>query len=38
MPTERRKYLPVSIEAHHGLADGIHIAQYLEEFQKQLDL
>ncbi|MGH1516890.1 CatA-like O-acetyltransferase [Chryseobacterium sp. JK1] len=32
-----RKYLPVSIEAHHGLADGIHIAQYLEEFQKQLD-
>ncbi|MFZ4928383.1 CatA-like O-acetyltransferase [Chryseobacterium sp. Mn2064] len=32
-----RKYLPVSIEAHHGLADGIHITQYLEEFQKQLD-
>lgn len=33
-----RKYLPVSIEAHHGLADGIHIAQYLKEFQRQLDL
>lgn len=33
-----RKYLPVSVEAHHGLADGIHIAQYLEEFQKQLAL
>lgn len=32
-----RKYLPVSVEAHHGLADGIHIAKYLEEFQKQLN-
>lgn len=32
-----KKYLPVSIEAHHGLADGIHIARYLEEFQKQLN-
>ncbi|MGU3375195.1 CatA-like O-acetyltransferase [Chryseobacterium sp. M5A1_1a] len=35
---EGRKYLPVSIEAHHGLADGIHIAKYLAEFQRQLDL
>lgn len=34
---EGRKYLPVSIEAHHGLADGIHIARYLEEFQKELE-
>ncbi|REC49975.1 chloramphenicol acetyltransferase [Chryseobacterium pennipullorum] len=34
---EGRKYLPVSIEAHHGLADGIHIARYLEEFQKELN-
>lgn len=32
-----KKYLPVSIEAHHGLADGFHLAQYLEEFQRQLD-
>lgn len=32
-----RKYLPLSVEAHHGLADGIHIAKYLEEFQRQLD-
>ncbi len=29
-------YLPVSVEAHHGLADGFHLAKYLEEFQKQL--
>ena len=32
-----KKYLPVSIEAHHGLVDGYHIAQYLAEFQKQLN-
>lgn len=32
-----KKYLPVSVEAHHGLADGLHLARYLEEFQKQLD-
>lgn len=32
-----RKYLPVSIEAHHGLADGLHLSQYLEEFQRQLN-
>lgn len=34
---ESRKYLPVSIEAHHGLADGFHLSKYLEEFQRQLD-
>lgn len=33
-----RKYMPVSIEAHHGLADGLHLGKYLEEFQKQLDI
>ncbi|KFF12096.1 chloramphenicol acetyltransferase [Chryseobacterium soli] len=33
-----KKYLPVSVEAHHGLADGLHLAQYLEEFQRQLDM
>lgn len=32
-----KKCLPVSIEAHHGLVDGFHLAKYLEEFQKQLD-
>ncbi|MDC6388058.1 hypothetical protein PP182_05170 [Maribacter sp. PR1] len=30
--------LPVSIEAHHGLVDGIHIAKYLSEFQNQLNI
>lgn len=32
-----KKYLPVSVEAHHGLADGLHLSQYFNEFQKQLD-
>ena len=37
--TERndKKFLPISIEAHHGLVDGFHLAKYLTEFQKQLD-
>ena len=33
---EGKKHLPISIEAHHGLVDGVHIAKYLEEFQFQL--
>lgn len=33
-----RMKLPVSIEAHHGLADGLHLSLYLEEFQRQLDI
>ena len=33
-----KKMMPVSIEAHHGLADGLHLAKYIEEFQKQLNL
>ncbi|AWM12610.1 chloramphenicol acetyltransferase [Flavobacterium sp. NRK F10] len=31
------KFLPISIEAHHGLMDGFHIAQYLEKFQHFLN-
>lgn len=33
---EGKIFLPVSVEAHHGLVDGLHIARYLEEFEKQL--
>ena len=33
---EGKKYLPVSIEAHHGLVDGLHISKYLTEFQRLL--
>lgn len=33
-----RKMMPVSVEVHHGLMDGLHIAKYLEAFQSQLNL
>lgn len=33
---DNRKYLPVSIEAHHGLADGQHLANYLSLFEAEL--
>ena len=33
-----RKMLPISIEAHHGLMDGFHLAKYLEAFQNELNL
>ncbi len=34
---EQKKFLPVSIEAHHGLADGFHLSKYLEEFRQLLN-
>jgi len=34
---EGKKMMPVSIEAHHGLADGLHLAKYFEAFQKELN-
>lgn len=32
-----RKMMPISVEAHHALMDGRHIAMYLEAFQKELN-
>lgn len=29
--------MPVSIHVHHGLVDGLHVAQFVEEFQLLLD-
>ena len=29
--------MPVSIEVHHALADGLHVGRYLERFQELLD-
>ncbi len=29
--------LPVAINVHHGLCDGYHVGQYLEEFQRLLN-
>lgn len=28
-----QKFMPISIEAHHGLMDGSHISEYLEKFE-----
>lgn len=32
-----KMYMPVSVEANHGFVDGIHLAKYLEEFEKELN-
>lgn len=32
-----RRTMPVSIHAHHALADGLHVAQFVERFQNSLD-
>jgi chloramphenicol O-acetyltransferase type A len=32
-----RRTMPVSIHAHHALADGLHVAQFVEHFQAALD-
>jgi chloramphenicol O-acetyltransferase type A len=32
-----RRTMPVSIHVHHALADGLHVAQFVEQFQKLLD-
>src|SRR5882762_9087174 len=34
---EGRCTMPVSIHVHHALADGLHVAQFIEKFQKFLD-
>lgn len=33
-----RKMMPISVEGHHGLMDGRHIAAYLDKFQELLNL
>lgn len=35
--SEGRMMLPHSVEAHHALADGLHIGRYFEKFQELLD-
>lgn len=32
-----RKWLPISIEAHHGLADGRHLGLYFQKFQELMN-
>lgn len=33
-----KKIMAVSIHMHHGLADGLHVGQFVERFQKALNL
>ena len=35
-PQNDKMYMPVSVEANHGFVDGLHLANYLEEFEKEL--
>lgn len=32
-----RRTMPVSIHVHHALTDGLHVAQFVDQFQKLLD-
>lgn len=32
-----RKLMPVSVEVHHGVMDGIHVGRFFERFQAGLD-
>lgn len=34
--TDGRRSMPVSIHAHHALADGLHVAQFVDHFEKLL--
>lgn len=34
---DEQKIMPVSINVHHGLADGLHVANYLNLFQELMD-
>ena len=29
--------MPVSVEVHHALVDGLHVARFYEGFQRRLD-
>lgn len=32
-----RRLLPVSVEVHHALVDGLHVGRFFEHFQRHLD-
>jgi chloramphenicol O-acetyltransferase type A len=35
--TDGRRTMPVSIHVHHALTDGLHVAQFVDHFEKLLD-
>ncbi len=34
---KKKWYLPISLEVHHALMDGLHVGRYLSLLQKQLN-
>lgn len=34
---EQKSFLPLSVQVHHGLVDGFHVALFVEEFSKNLN-
>jgi chloramphenicol O-acetyltransferase type A len=32
-----KRSMPVSIHAHHGLVDGLHVGQYIDCFQELMN-
>jgi chloramphenicol O-acetyltransferase type A len=32
-----RRWMPVSVEVHHALVDGLHVGRFFERFQALLD-
>lgn len=37
MESNDRKTMAMSIHVHHGLADGFHVGQFLEVFEREMD-
>ena len=35
--TSGKRSMPVSVHVHHALVDGVHVGQYIEEFQKLMN-
>ncbi|MDH5367534.1 MAG: chloramphenicol acetyltransferase [Cyclobacteriaceae bacterium] len=34
---DKYKIMPISVNVHHGLADGVHVSKYLNLFQELMD-
>lgn len=35
--TNGKRSMPVSVHVHHALVDGVHVGQYIDEFQKLMN-
>lgn len=36
-PSGDRRLMPISVEVHHALMDGLHVARFLQRFQQYVD-